>query len=203
MHRGITIADLSDEITSVKSHDEILQLIQEIEELEQRIQQDDFVEFEAVPDTSTIHDFGEVPSDGTTGIPLDDSIKQRRKLAVKKGLLHHRRSLDKEVSGRDRLEAFLHPEPVRNVFVLRLTKGGELVGFNLKKPKQPREKISIKTMFKRKTQTGEPAKTAEPVKGIKGKLLAIPSRIRLKGTGERSSPVAGAISKIKGIFSRK
>jgi len=203
VHRGIPIADLSDEITSVKSHDEILQLIQEIEELEQRIQQDDFVEFEAVPDTSTIHGFGEVPSERVTGIPLDDSIKIRRKLSVKKGLLHRRRSLDTELSGRDRLEAFLHPEPVRNVFVLRLNAGGELVGFDLKKPNPPHEKFNIKTMFKRKPKTGNSAVGANSAKGIKGKLVGITSLFRRKGISEGSSPAAGAISKIKGIFSRK
>ena len=187
----------------VKSHDEILQLIQEIEELEQRIQQDDFVEFEAVPETSKMDDFGEIPSDAATGIPLDVSIKPDRKLSAKKGLLHHRRSLEKELSGRDRLEAFLHPEPVRNVFVLRLSEGGELVGFDLKKPKPPHEKFSIKTMFKPKPKTGKSAVAAEPVKGIKGKVLGITALFRRKGTGEGRSPASGAISKIKGIFSRK
>ena len=58
-------------------------------------------------------------------------------------------------------------------------------------------------MFKRKPQTGESTKGAGPAKGIKGTLLGITSRFRRKGTGGGSSPVAGVIGKIKGIFSRK
>lgn len=203
VHRGIAIPDLSDEVTSVKSHDEILQLIREIEELEKRIQQDDFVEFQLVPETTKIHDLGEISPDASSDSLFYKSSKHHQATGQKKGLLHRWRSLDKEVSAKDRLEAFLHPNPIRNVFVLRLTESGKLVGFNLKKPTPPHDKFSLKIVFKRKSKTVGSAEAEPSLKGIKGKLMGITSRFRWKGAGEGSSSAAGALGKIKGIFSKK
>ncbi|MBU0497034.1 MAG: hypothetical protein KKC68_02410 [Candidatus Thermoplasmatota archaeon] len=94
-------------------------------------------------------------------------------------------------------------EPIRNVFTLRLTEGGELVGFDLKKLKASREKFSFKTLLKRKSASEDIQGEKEPPKGIKGKLLGVVGRFRKRGEDEKSeSKIGGVLTRIKGVFSR-
>ena len=103
---------------------------------------------------------------------------------------------------------FLHPTPVRNVFTLKFTDAGQLVGFDLKKPRKERQKFSFKTLLKRKSESAAaPAEAKELPPGIKGKILGVFSRFRGSGGGEKAaasaSKLGGIITRIKGVFSRK
>ena len=205
MHRGINIADLNDNSLLVKSHAEILQLIREIEELEQHINQDDFEDFKVATDISKLQTIGEIPTEIPSEMSIDESVTPEsvRVVSSKIGLLRRRRPPIKDISDKTRLQSFLHPEPIRNVFVLRLTEGGELQGFDLKKPQAPREKFNIRTVFKRKSAVEKSGSTQAPVKGLKGKLLGITSLFKKKGAAGEGSKAAGVVNKLKGIFSRK
>jgi hypothetical protein len=184
----------------IKSHEEILQLIKEIEELEHRINEESLEDMESGIDTTT-EPIGEVPSVDSAEILInaDSPIATKKKLRF----TLHRKPRRRESFEKTAFHSFLHPEPVRNVFTLRLNDAGELVGFDLKKPTPPREKIQLRTIFKRKTPKSESATIEEPTPGLKGKLLRI-TRIfkRPNMRGEEGSKASGVIGKIKGIFSR-
>ena len=184
----------------VKSHEEILQLIKEIEELEHRINEESLEDLENDLDTSR-EPIGEVPPEDSAEL----SINADSPIATKKKLRFtlHRKPGKGESFERAALHSFLHPEPVRNVFTLRLNDAGELVGFDLKKPTLPREKIQLRTVFKRKTQSSESATTEESASGMKGKLSRITIMFKRPSVGgKEGSKVNGVIGKIKGIFSR-
>ena len=92
---------------------------------------------------------GEMSSVDTSEIPIDVAGKLDIPIATKKKLRFtpHRKSRDKPVSEKTDFQSFLHPEPVHNVFTLRLNDAGELVGFNLKKSTLSKEKICLWTIF--------------------------------------------------------
>jgi len=96
-------------------------------------------------------------------------------------------------------------KPIKSTFTLRIDDKGHLVGFNIKKPKPKKEKKSRRILlFRRKKgevgASAEPAAEKPEVKGIKGKIIGIVSKIKPKKSG---SKVSGIVGKTKGIFSRK
>jgi len=82
----------------------------------------------------------------------------------------------------------------QSTFTLRFDDKGNLVGYNLKKPKpvkQPKQKT-------------EPSAPAPEAKGIKGKLKRVTSKLRPKRSGkEGGSRFSGIGGKLKGIIPKR
>jgi len=80
----------------------------------------------------------------------------------------------------------------QSTFTLRLDEKGNLVGYNLKKPKPLKAP-------KQETSAPEPE-----VKGVKGKILRVVSKIRRKKSSkEGGSKLSGIGGKLKGIIPRR
>ena len=193
------------EISRIKKHDEILELLKEIESIEDKIKNTEitvetfdepvFIEVEQAEMNGEINKenhFIEVPIESETieKVQIQKKEKQKRKIHF---MSKPRRK--KKPKGK------LKPS---NTFILKINDQGSLVGFNIKKPKPKAESKHRRILpFKKGTprESGDEKTTEES--GIKGKIKGIFSRIKPKASGEEGgSKISNALGKIKGIFSR-
>lgn len=193
------------EISRIKKHDEILELLKEIESIEDKIKNTEitvetfdepvFIEVEQAEMNGEINKenyFIEVPIESETieKVQIQKKEKQKRKIHFTSKL--HRKKKPK---------GELKPS---NTFTLKINDQSNLVGFNIKKPKPKAESKHRRILpFKKGTprESGDEKITEES--GIKGKIKGIFSRIKPKASGkEGGSKISNALGKIKGIFSR-
>ena len=228
------------ESASLKTHEEILNLFEEIETIEKNMIKPDI----------TDDDLTEPQTDIPTMPPekIKDSTKKEYKIEetpdnIKKSmdktyLKHHKKEKIKKPKTKKHLLKFkkqrenklidnksseLTEEKIktkqinendRSTFTLKLDKKGNLIGLNIK---QPKEKIKIKTavkgLIKRKPSEDKnepsPDIKLKEIKGITGKIKALPKVIKSKiPSGKRNEDnkevgLSKIVGKIKGIFSRK
>lgn len=192
--------------SEVKTHDEILGLLKEVESIEDKLKSTEttletvdepvFIEVEQAEMTGEIEkeiQFIEVPTESKTKekVQTQETEKQKRKIHF---MFKSRRK--KKPKG--------ELEPGNSTFTLRIDDQSNLVGFNIKKPKpQVKSKHRRFLPFKRGFSKGsEDEKTTEE-SGIKGKIKGIFSRLKSKASGEEGgSKISNILGKIKGIFSR-
>jgi hypothetical protein len=215
--------------SEVKTHEEILRLFQDLESMEKKvknptefeghtIEPEAFVKEMELP-TQNPTDSGEEPEsiEPTGEIPLKK--KEKKKISpLKKKEKQEKQSgkkiswfsfQKKETNTQSELIASTELEQQRqkvkipqSTFTLQLDSDGHLVGLPIKKPKMESEKKGWFSL-KRKTQPGSVEhQEEEPVKGIKGKLIQMVSRLRRKKSSEGESS-SGIGDKIKGLFKRK
>lgn len=189
-----------------KTHDEILELLMEIESIEDKLKST-----ETIADTSVEPTFVEIkqteiadelPKETQSPrIPTESEIMEKVRIQKKekqKRKIHITSKPRRKKKPKGRLK------PSSSTFTLRIEDQSSLVGFNIKKPKPKAESKHRRILpFKKGTpkESGD-EKTTEEL-GIKGKIKGIFSRIKLKSSGEESgSKISNALGKIKGIFSR-
>lgn len=232
--------DKQQKTSSVKSHEEILELFEEIEQIEQELKNPDFTnELQESISSEEKLITPESAKDNTVEISEKNRVKKKKSLKIlftpgekkktkkikAKKILKRRKSskspsLKKKILKKNKNRAVDKKkslDPSKSTFTLKLDTSGTLVGLEVPKTKKPKQKFSLKTVFKKKPKkTDDTASKSSDVKGIK----ALP--IKLKGllshlpfiskkisnkdtsTSDSSSSKLSAIpKKIKGIFSRK
>ena len=217
--------------SALKTHDEILDLFQEIESIEKNIIEPEIIE-EEIQNDEQIEILEEMTKEAKK---MDASGKKEKKLnfdflkrhkkkklkepKIKKHFLKLLKSKFGEIKDAESTELQGELEkakditkPIRSTFTLKKNGQGNLVGLNVKKPRPKQEKKPLRDrLFKRGSAKREVAPVETDVKGIKGipvKIKGIFSKIKSKipggGKGESTGSKASGISgKIKGIFSRK
>ena len=187
------------ESLEAKSHDEILEILKDIESIEIKLKNekpsleshDDPVFFEVGQDKQLGEldeiNFLEVPPEPETieNVHIQDTEKQLQKnnIADKK----IKKKIDTEV-----------PDPSNSTFTLKLDEKGNLVGFNIKSQIEKDKKRRFRLSKREPT-----SESTEQESGIIGKFKGLLSRLKPKGSGEEgSSKISNIIGKIKGIFSR-
>lgn len=194
------------EISRTKTHDEILELLKEIESIEGKLKgtetiagtsvEPTFVELKQTEMTGELSKETQSP-----GIPTESELMEKVRIQKKekqKRKIHFTSKPHRKKKPKGRLK------PSSSTFTLRIDDQSSLVGFNIKKPKPKAESKHRRILpFKKGTpkESGD-EKTTEEL-GIKGKIKGIFSRIKPKSSGEESgSKISNALDKIKGIFSR-
>jgi hypothetical protein len=185
------------ESLEAKSHEEILEILKDIESVEIKLKDnkppletyDDPVFFEIGQDKhlgeldEEIH-FLEVPPEPETIENLH--IQEIEKQSHKKDIADKKR-IDTEVL-----------DPSNATFTLKLDEKGNLVGFNIKSQMEKDKRRRFRLLKREST-----SESTEEVLGIIGKFKGLLSRLKPKGSGEEgSSKISNVIGKIKGIFSR-
>jgi len=230
--RNITELEQLDELdqkkgySTLKSHNEILDLFKELETIEDNVKNPDTIDESTIEPEIAKQEIE--PIDITEEIvkepvisevivkkekkpksKFSSKLRKKKKLKEpksKKRFLKLRRS--KSIKTED---AQGELKQIKNTFTLKLNGQGELVGLNIKKPITKKEKTPLLKKLFKKGEAKEKAPAEPEVKGIKGipvKIKGIISKItsklpigkKGKSSESKSSGIGG---KVKGIFSRK
>jgi len=212
---------------SVKSHDEIVSLINDIDKYERELDEvsTPFPSFpQEIEEPLTYHDL--TPETTVREITEKDlppgkttlRLRWRKKAKQEKTKRHFKQLFKRQPqhpSDKDSLKKRLYygitgsSEPV-STFTLKLDEEGNLTGFNIKEP-TPSFKTIVKTFgtkvkgrLSRKSK-GESEGEPEEKKGIKGKLAGIVKRGKKssEGEGEKTGRFSGIGSKIKGVIPKR
>lgn len=177
--------------SAVRSHEEIIELINEIKDFETRFPD---IEFEEVEIAEEFIEVEPEPFEEFTPIPIKSEIKEKdRKVKRKKHKLFRIKSRTRAEAEQWRMKR------KAATFKIRFDEKGELVNLDIKKPKPKKQKSEGKKRFglkkirrKKGEKTEETTETKEVEEGvkkpkIKGKLgklgklkRAIPSRSKKK-----------------------
>jgi len=193
-------------ISRIKTHDEILESLKEIESIEDKLKSTEttaetsveptFLELEQTEMTDELLKETQSP-----GIPTESELMEKVRIQKKekqKRKIHFTSKPHRKKKPKGRLKSS------NSTFTLRIDDQSNLVGFNIKKPKPKAESKHRRILpFKKGTprESGDEKTTEES--GIKGKIKGIFSRIKPKASGEEGgSKISNALGKIKGIFSR-
>ncbi|MEM4258357.1 MAG: hypothetical protein QXL17_04305 [Candidatus Thermoplasmatota archaeon] len=207
-------------ITSVKSHEDILKLFKEIEEIETRMKTPLVIEDieEAQPDVTIspnlelIEIQPEETEPNTQQIPVGSKIS-KRKSVPKFFFKKKKQPEDTEDIKKTKFLKFWKKDTEKELhptFTLKIDSEGNLIGLNIKKPKPPREKKQRFRFLHRKhekpdTQTPS-TETEKPSSehGLKGKMKRIIQRVipKRKTKKEGTSKLA-VFGKVKKIIKRK
>ena len=212
----------------VKTHEEILSLLRELDILEERVKNlqltddnysDADVELQEVDRTDqyaeTITEpHSEVPIDTITQetqqeqtrLPLFEHHKTKRAVAkeTRRSLLLHKKQ---PVSHPPKTKARRHlrtrsfiEKPVQSTFKLYITEEGALAGLDSQRPKPPKPQIRL---FGRdhKTETGEQRQEAQEP-GFKGTMKRLVTKI-VPHRSKNAEASTGIGSRLKGIVKRK
>jgi hypothetical protein len=204
-------------IQNVKSHEEILTLLKEIDELEESIKYPEFID--VTPDTYVDKSSRQNQRSDELSLPSAEDIKQKHKKPPKlkeikaKWHFFSKKQLDEELENNEMLEISEFPQkiqnlekPIKSTFTLHIDQQGNLTGLNIKKPKVKKERDfkSIFKIFKKKNASKEIDSNETEKQGIKKKLKNITSKLKRKSSKEgEESKLSKHIGKIKGIFSKK
>jgi hypothetical protein len=207
-------------ISSVKTHEEILELFKEIEDIETRFKtpialEEPTLELVPTPDGELIEIQPSPEKPSKKHQKLFSKSKQKKpKEPTTKHFLKKKKNIPGEIQDlTPKTRLFKHwkhnaEKQIHPTFSLKLDAEGNLVGLNIKKPKPPKEKKAGRFRLRRKKGEGEPAAAPEPEAppepGIKGKLKRVVKKLKpgRKAKKEGSSKFA-ALGKIKGIVKRK
>ena len=212
--------------SEIKTHEEIVELLQSLKSLEEKIKNPEFVDERQIEPETSLPEFTlappipEEPAKEDDTVEREEEIPSKKKDRPKKPWLRKKQNIEKE-SGRSihffsgvkndeqnlelptELQPNIHDITIpRSTFTLQLDSDGNLVGFPLKKSKPEQEK---KGWFFSRRKTPEGAAEhpeEEQATGISGKLRRIVSRLGRKKSSEGESS-GGIGGKIKGIFRRK
>jgi hypothetical protein len=215
--------------SEVKTHEEILRLLKDVESLEEKVKNPDvFTEEEIKPEIV----FQEVEQPGHIPDFIDEQVQPRepfeeipqkkikkfRQPLIKKqekmeGPSREKKPwlsfLKKNIKNVQVLEpsSELEPKPQegtipRSTFILQLDTSGNLVGFPIKKQKQENQKKGWLFSRRKPQEGGTTLSEEETAKGIKGKLKGIVSKLGRRKSSEGESS-GGMVGKITGIFRRK
>jgi hypothetical protein len=190
--------DKTQKTDSVKSHDEILELFEEIEQIEQELKNPDFSNKEKdnnISDDSSV--IPELDKEQLSDFKKDVSFKKKRslkkffkrgkkktkKIKTKKNLKQHKllklKFLKKKIfkkNKKPRASKKKSLDATKSTFTLKLDKSGNLLGLEIPKSKKPKQKFSLKTVFQKKhKKSDDTSSKSSDVKGLK----ALP--VKLKG----------------------
>jgi hypothetical protein len=214
------------ESAGIKTHDEIMELFEELKSLEEKIKNNDLLGKEGERNETIYREVETVQQLPIETVDDHHVIRPRGELLVekkekRKRLLsslferkeHQGEQKQKRPSfwGKEKIST-LNPQTaldsqkdlrditsIRSTFTLELDADGNLIGFPLKKQLPPTEK---KGWFFLKRKDGAEPSGAEPAKGVKEKLLRLISRRTAKeSSGGESQGGIGHI--LKRIFTRK
>jgi hypothetical protein len=194
------------EKSRIKTHDEIIELLKEIESIEDKLKST-----ETIADTPVLPTFVEIENPEIPGelsketqsqeIQTESELTEKIRIQKKekqKRKIHFTSKLRRKIKPNGRLK------PSSSTFTLRIDDQSNLVGFNIKKPKPKAESKHRQILpFKKGTpnKSGD-EKTTEEL-GIKGKIKGIFSQIKPKSYSEEGgSLISNALGKIRDIFSR-
>lgn len=203
--------------SGLKTHDEILELFEEIESIEDTLKHPETIEEELIKPETVEQEPVQPEKTGELAdeivfieVPPESEIKKKKPKRLKiRRFLRFKKEKPGEISESTELQDQLEEpkgefKPISSTFTLRIDDQDGLVGLNIKKPKPPREKKHIRLPFKKKAAKEPKSEEKIEATGIKGKLLRIVSRIKpKKSEGEGGSKISNIAGKIKGIFSRK
>lgn len=219
--------DQNDDSSKVKTHEEILKLFHEVKSVEEKVKNPGELKKESLDLETVLREIKPSVqiSKSTVGEqqPLEPSreIPLREKEKTKKSFLKKIETPEVQLEEKTHWFTFLkkekndyieleqpteieqQPEEIqidRSTFILQLDNDGNLIGFPMKKPQLEKEKKGL--FSRKKIQQGTEEPVEEPVKGIKGKLIRMVSRLRPKKSDESESS-GGIGEKIKGIFKRR
>jgi len=185
----------------VKTHEQIVAMLKELESFEERLQQPELIhepqaEYpvseieEALPEWTAV--------DGEESEP--EIWKRKRIFSIR--IRRKKKSTAYEL---EEAVEFVEVKP-EGTFTLRIDDQGNLIGFNIKKPKPKKEKKQRRLLPFKKSGAKESGEEETPeTLGVKGKLANIFSR-RRKATEETESgepKESDAKTKIKGLLSRR
>jgi hypothetical protein len=212
------------ESSGIKTHEEILELLQSIKSMEEKIRnpelmKEDFFEPDVhlrkvepsphVP-TETIKKENIIKSTGEIPLKKIEKQKKLKSQSQQKELAKARIKKRQSFWRKEKIGELGEDIPLQNkrplksiipkqvTFTLQLDPDGNLVGFPLKKSSLEQEGKGW-SFLRKKGKTAQVEE--EPAKGIKGKLLRIVSRIKPENSSEEESSI-GIGGKIKGIFKR-
>ncbi len=209
--------------TSLKSHEEILNLFKELETIEENVKNPEVIEeiiiqpdiakqeVEQTDITGEIEKEPDISEDSEKKHKHQFLSKLRKKKKLKEPKTKNRFLKLRKFKSIKTEDAQGELKQIKSTFSLKLNNQGELVGFNVKKPRQKKEKIPLRIKLFKRGETKDKTPAEQEIKGIKGipgKIKGIISKITSKlplgKKGESSgSKTAGISGKIKGIFSRK
>ncbi len=214
------------ESSGIKTHEEIIALFKELETMEDKIKNPELLVEDLFEPETTIQEVElppQIPTDVQTEPqptePVGETPDQREK--KRSPLFRHKKEqkIEKKIKQSHRwrkapidekdltvsseiAQQLQEPKPLRSTFTLQFDPDGNLVGLPVKKPKPEGEKKGL-FPFRRKGQSETAEQSEEePVRGFKGKLKKITSKLRRKKSSEGESG-GGIGGKLKGILRRK
>lgn len=196
MDDNSTTVDKQQKTTSVKSHEEILELFQEIEQIEQELKNPD-ISSEPKEIISSDEEQLHPESQKETITETANDISRKKKKSFKKMFtprekkkfrikkrVKEKKSVKQKPAKKKLFKKTKKPsvdkekslDPIHSTFTLKLDKSGNLVGLEIPQAKKPKQKFSLKTVLKKKSKKSDSEKIQpSDVKGIK----ALP--VKLKG----------------------
>ncbi|HUS98773.1 MAG TPA: hypothetical protein VMY59_00440 [Candidatus Thermoplasmatota archaeon] len=215
--------------SEVKTHEEILRLFKDLDSLEakvknpevfkgQSIESESFLQDTELPTQNNVESDEEPPSIEPSGeILLEKKDKKKTSFLEKKEkrekqskkkikwFTFQKKEKNNQPEHTAPAEIEQHAQEVKipqSTFILQLDSDGHLVGLPIKKSKPEQAKKGWFSLRGKSRPDAEVNQEAEPVKGIKGKLLRVLSGLRQKKSLESESG-GGIGDKIKGLFKRK
>jgi hypothetical protein len=214
--------------SDVKTHEEILSLLRELDIMEERVKNlwlpdDSYYDADmTLQEVERTEHYAETITEPHSEVPIDTIQKETKQKKTRLPLLQHhkaQRVVEKKIRpnlSSNKKKPFSHPPSIKtrrhlktrratdksvpSTFKLYITGEGALGGLDMQRPKPPKAQNRL---FGRrhKTETGEqPQEAQEP--GFKGKMKRVVSKI-VPRRSKNAEANTGIGSRLKGIVKRK